>query len=107
MEALPSTGKVRSIGVANYSVPFLKEILADAKIVPAANQVENHPLLPQTELLDFCREKGIHVTAYSPLGSTGSPLMQLESVKKVAGKHGVGEGTVLISWAGELLSDLL
>ena len=44
------------------------------------------------------------MTAYSPLGSTGSPLTQLEPVKKVASKHGVGEGTVLISWAGEFTS---
>lgn len=103
LEALPSTGKARSVGVANYSVAFLEELLSsDIKTIPAVNQVENHPYLPQEDLLAYCRSKGIHITAYSPLGSTGSPLMQLEPVKKVASKYSVEPGNVLISWAGKL-----
>jgi glycerol 2-dehydrogenase (NADP+) len=66
--------------------------------VPAVNQIENHPQLPQQELVDFCASKGIHVTAYSPLGSTGSPLMSLPVVKEIAAKHGVSEGSVLLSY---------
>jgi glycerol 2-dehydrogenase (NADP+) len=76
MEKLMATGKVKAIGVCNYSVPFLKELLAQATIVPAVNQIENHPSLPQQEVVDFCKEKDIHITAYSPLGSTGGPMMK-------------------------------
>jgi len=98
LEKLLKTGKVKAIGVANYSVPFLEELLANAEVVPAVNQIENHPYLPQQEIVDFCKSKGIHVTAYSPLGSSGSPLIKDEVVKEIAEKHGVGAGTVLLSY---------
>lgn len=102
MEKLLDTGKVKAIGVSNYSVKFLEELLPQAKVVPAANQIENHPLLPQQDIADYCKSKGILIEAYSPLGSTGSPLFADEGVKEVAKKHGVGEGTVLINYQGEL-----
>lgn len=101
MEKLVQTGKVKAIGVSNYSVKYLQELLPKASIVPAANQIENHPLLPQQDIADFCKEKGILIEAYSPLGSTGSPLFEEEGVKEVAKKHSVGLGTVLISYQGE------
>ncbi|KXT13639.1 hypothetical protein AC579_4983 [Pseudocercospora musae] len=98
MEKLLKTGKTKAIGVSNYSVPYLKELLEKAEVVPAANQIENHPYLPQQEIVDFCKEKGILIEAYSPLGSTGSPLFQEDGVKEVAKKHNVGPGTILISY---------
>ena len=100
MEAVQKSGKVKAIGVSNFSVPYLEKLLSEATIVPAANQIENHPYLPQQEIVDFCKEKGILVQAYSPLGSTGSPLFQEEGVQEVAKKHNVGPGTVLISYQG-------
>ncbi|USP81025.1 aldehyde reductase 1 [Curvularia clavata] len=90
--------KVKAIGVANYSVKYLEKLLAKATIVPAVNQIENHPLCPQQEIVDFCKEKGIHITAYSPLGSTGSPLFKDEIVNEVAKKHSVGPAVVLLSY---------
>lgn len=90
--------KVKAIGVANYSVKYLEKLLKEATIVPAANQIENHPLLPQQEVVDFCKEKGIHITAYSPLGSTGAPLFKDETVLAIAKKHDVGPGTILLSY---------
>jgi glycerol 2-dehydrogenase (NADP+) len=90
--------KVKAIGVANYSVKYLEKLLPQASIVPAANQIENHPLLPQQEVYDFCKQKGIHITAYSPLGSTGSPLFKDETVLEVAKKHSVSAGCVLLSY---------
>ncbi|KZZ93993.1 protein GCY [Ascosphaera apis ARSEF 7405] len=98
MEKLLDTGKVKAIGVSNYSVKYLEELLKEAKVVPAVNQIENHPLLPQQEIIDFCKAKGIVVTAYSPFGSTGTPIMEAAPIKKVAEKHGVSPATVLISW---------
>lgn len=100
MEEVQKSGKVKAIGVSNFSVPFLETLLKDSSVVPAANQIENHPYLPQQEIVDFCQSKGIQVQAYSPLGSTGSPLFQEEGVKEVAKKHNVGPGTVLISYQG-------
>lgn len=98
LEKLPDTGKVRAIGVSNYSVKFLKELLPQAKIVPAINQIENHVYLPQQDIVDFCKSKGIHISAYSPLGSTSSPLMKEDGVIKVAEKRGVSPGCVLLSY---------
>lgn len=60
------------------------------------------PYLPQQDISDFCKEKGILIEAYSPLGSTGSPLFNEEGVQEVAKKHNVGPGTVLISYQGEI-----
>ncbi|RYP77509.1 hypothetical protein DL771_001082 [Monosporascus sp. 5C6A] len=98
MEKLLQTGKTKSIGVCNYSLPYLKKLLEKADVVPAVNQIENHPALRQQEVVDFCNEKGIHVVAYSPLGSTGSPLFKAEPVVKVAERKGVSPGTVLLSY---------
>lgn len=98
MEKLLSTGKVRSIGVCNYSKRYLEELIPKVSIIPAVNQVENHPLLPQQEIVDLCEAKGIHITAYSPLGSTGSPLMKDPHVVRLAREKGVSEGTILLSY---------
>jgi glycerol 2-dehydrogenase (NADP+) len=102
MEKLPETGKVKAIGVANYSVKYLNELLPHTKITPAVNQIENHPYLPQQEIVDYCKGKGILITAYSPFGSTGSPMMKEEGVLEVAKKHSVDAGTVLLSYHGKL-----
>lgn len=98
MEKLLGTGKVKAIGVSNYSKLYLEQLLPHATVVPAVNQIENHPALPQQEIVDFCKEKGIHITAYSPLGSTGSPLFTAEPIVEVAKKRGVSPATVLLSW---------
>ncbi|KAI8371743.1 NADP-dependent oxidoreductase domain-containing protein [Radiomyces spectabilis] len=90
--------KVRAIGVSNFSVPKLEKLLAETTVVPAANQVELHPYLPQRKLLDFCREKGIHVTAYCPLGSVDSPLMKDQKLLDLAKKYNASPAQMLISW---------
>jgi glycerol 2-dehydrogenase (NADP+) len=102
MEKLLKTGKTKAIGVSNYSVKFLQELLPQCSVVPAANQIENHPYLPQQDIADFCKEKGILIEAYSPLGSTGSPLFNEEGVQEIAKKLNVGPGTVLLSYQGML-----
>lgn len=102
MEKLLSTGKVKAIGVCNYSRKYLEDLVPQVSVIPAVNQIENHPLLPQQEIVDYCKEKGIHVTAYSPLGSTGSPLVGAEAIVEVAKKRAVSPGSVLLSWHGEI-----
>eukprot|EP00252_Welwitschia_mirabilis_P008823 TRINITY_DN21023_c0_g1_i1.p1 TRINITY_DN21023_c0_g1~~TRINITY_DN21023_c0_g1_i1.p1 ORF type:complete len:352 (+),score=55.96 TRINITY_DN21023_c0_g1_i1:518-1573(+) len=75
MECLVEKGLVSAIGVSNFSVQQIQELLSFAKIVPAVNQVELHPLWRQDELLKFCQSKGIHVSAHTPLGvPAGNPL---------------------------------
>ncbi|XP_058090426.1 aldo-keto reductase family 4 member C10-like [Magnolia sinica] len=68
MEGLVETGLVRAIGVSNFSVQQIEELLQFAKIVPAVNQAELHPFWRQDELVKFCQLKGIHVSAHTPLG---------------------------------------
>ena len=71
MEEVYSSGKVKAIGVANWSILYLEELRKKWTVVPAVNQVELHPLLPQHELKEYCEKQGILLEAYSPLGSTG------------------------------------
>lgn len=106
LEKLIGTGKTKAIGVSNFGIPFLKNLLSHSKVVPAVNQVENHPRLPQTELVKFCREKGIIVTGYSPFGSTGVPILKEAVIKEVAEKHKVSAGNIVVSWQSEYLDPL-
>jgi len=99
LQKIPKS-KARAIGVSNCSIPFITDLLADplTTVVPATNQVELHPYLPQHELLEFAKSKGIILQAYSPLGSTASPLLTDEDILKIADKHHANPGQVLISW---------
>ena len=101
MESLLKSGKCKAIGVSNMSIPFLERLLKECTVIPAVDQVECHPLLPQRELLDFCNKKGILLQAYSPLGSTDSPLLSDPDIKKIADAHNATVGQVLISWQGK------
>lgn len=99
MEPLVGKGMTKSIGVSNCSVKYLTELLSSGVTVfPAVNQVELHPYLPQHDLLKYCSEKGIILEAYSPLGSSDSPLLKDEIINKIADKYEVSSATVLISW---------
>ncbi|KAG6898679.1 hypothetical protein C0993_005180 [Termitomyces sp. T159_Od127] len=95
--------KLRAIGVSNFSVKYLERLLEAQKqdpeniVVPAVNQVELHPSCPQQDVVDLCNSRGIVVTAYSPLGSDNSPLLENEIVKKIAAKYNVQPANVLIS----------
>lgn len=92
--------KIKAIGVSNCSVSYLERLLQHATVIPVINQIELHPSCAQTELVKFCLSKKIAVTAYSPFGSTGTPLADNEVVKKLAEKKGVTPFTLLLSlWA--------
>jgi diketogulonate reductase-like aldo/keto reductase len=67
LERCVDEGLIRSIGVSNFSRPKLEELIRDARVKPAVNQIESHPLLPNTELVRWCQSNDIAVTAYSPL----------------------------------------
>ncbi|EDN60696.1 hypothetical protein SCY_1254 [Saccharomyces cerevisiae YJM789] len=101
MQELPKTGKTKAVGVSNFSINNIKELLESPnnKVVPATNQIEIHPLLPQDELIAFCKEKGIVVEAYSPFGSANAPLLKEQAIIDMAKKHGVEPAQLIISWS--------
>jgi diketogulonate reductase-like aldo/keto reductase len=101
MEKLLLTGKVRAIGVSNFTINRLNDLLSKTSVVPAVNQVEAHPYLQQPELFDFCKSKNILIEAYSPLGNnqTGEPrTVDDELVGVVARRLNMDGGQVLASW---------
>ncbi|KAH8108095.1 Aldo/keto reductase [Cristinia sonorae] len=99
MEQLLDTGKVKSIGVSNFSRKNLEVLLPQAKVIPAVNQIELHPLLPQLDLLEFCREQKIVVTAYSPLGQGHPDLITHAVLKDIALRlGGVTTAQVIMGW---------
>ncbi|KAG1337824.1 hypothetical protein COCNU_04G001300 [Cocos nucifera] len=76
MEKLYDSGKARAIGMSNFSTKKLVDLLAIARVPPVVNQVERHPVWQQAELRKFCESKNAHLSAYSPLGSPGTPIMK-------------------------------
>ncbi|KAH8826642.1 Aldo/keto reductase [Flagelloscypha sp. PMI_526] len=99
MEALLDTGKVKSIGISNFAIPLIEDLLASAKVVPALNQVELHPYLPSLELKTFCEQKHIHLQAWTPLGKGGdSPLLKDHVITSLAKKHSVTAAQIVLSW---------
>lgn len=109
MEKLKENGLAKHIGVCNFNIKNLNTIMAEAQIAPEMNQVELHPYLSQNELLHFCKQNKIHVTAYSPLGSKDRPdrlkeenepvLLDDGVLKEIANNHGASTAQILISWA--------
>lgn len=98
MEKLLSTGLVKAIGVANFSTSNLEKLLKTAKVIPAVNQTELHPLLPQDKLNQYCKSHGIHQTAFGPLGGKGSTLHTHPVVLRIAEDKNVTSAQVLLSW---------
>lgn len=101
MQKLVGTGKVKAIGVSNFTKPILQKLLADKEVTvkPVVNQIEAHPLLPQEDLKAYLTEQGIVIEAYSPLGSAGAPLFKNETITAIAEKNNVEPAQVLVSWA--------
>lgn len=84
--------------MSNFSEKTLEPLLKTATVVPAVNQLEIHLYNPQHELLAYLRAKGIVPQAYSPLGSTNSPLLQDETAAAIAQKHGLQTADVLLGY---------
>ena len=108
MQECVTAGLTKNIGVSNFSVSKLTDLLSKSDIVPAVNQVECHPFLPQDELFEYCSSKGIQLVAYSPLGSGARPermrgeadpvLFECDLVKQIAEKHGKSIGQILLAF---------
>ncbi|KAJ5604368.1 hypothetical protein N7510_009522 [Penicillium lagena] len=107
MTQLPKS-KVRSVGVSNHTIPHLEALIKGTGVVPAANQIERHPVLQSNDLIEYCQQKGIHITAYSAFGNNmlGLPLLitrpevkeVAESVSKRTGSEVTG-AHVILAWS--------
>jgi len=109
MLTVSEQGLAREVGVSNFNEPMIEQLVEATGQTPAVNQIELHPYLQQDALVAACKELGVAVTAYSPLGSPDSAtmmgrhddvlLMQHPTIVKIAEAHGASPGQVLIAWA--------
>ncbi len=108
METLVDSGLARHIGVCNYGVSLMRDLLNYARIAPAVLQVESHPYLTQANLMRFCAEEDVAVTAFSPLGalsyleldmaSQSESVLQQPSVMAIAERVGKTAAQVILRW---------
>lgn len=106
MEKAQHQNLTKSIGVSNFGINRLSALVEKSEIIPAVNQVESHPFLPQNELITWCKQNNIVVTAYSPLGSNdriykanNEPnLLKNELIQNIAQKNNISEAQVLLAW---------
>lgn len=109
MEELVAAGLVKEIGVCNFGVSLLRDLLASAKIPPAVLQVELHPYLTQEKLLRFCHESRVAVTGFSPLGAQSyfslnmaeqdESVLESDPVRQIAAAHDRTPAQVVLRWA--------
>lgn len=100
MESLVDGGRCRAIGLSDIALNELSLIYESARIKPAVVQVESHPYLPETELLEFCKEKGIVLLAFAPLGHGMRPgLLEDPVISAIAVRIGKTPAQVLLAWA--------
>ncbi|MEH6982076.1 aldo/keto reductase, partial [Priestia megaterium] len=96
LETLYKEGKVKAIGVSNFQVHHLKDLMEDAEIKPVINQVEYHPRLTQKELQPFCEKHHIQLEAWSPLMQ--GELLDNEVLTEIANKHNKSVAQVILRW---------
>eukprot|EP01018_Ginkgo_biloba_P000639 Gb_06815 [translate_table: standard] len=106
MEKCVEMGLTKSIGVSNFSCKKLQHLLTIAKIPPAVNQVEMHPVWQQKKLREYCKSVNIHVSAWSPLGGPGASwgtfsVLQNPVILEIAHKHAKTPAQVALRWGIE------
>ncbi|MGL9729686.1 aldo/keto reductase [Enterococcus sp. DIV0756] len=103
LEDLYAAGKIKAIGVSNFEIHHLEDLLSFAKVVPVVNQVELHPKLTQQALRDFCEEHEIKVQAWSPLMQ--GKILTEPVVKETAEKHQKTPAQIVLRW--DIQQDIL
>lgn len=96
LETLYQEGRVKAIGVSNFQIHHLQDVMEGAEIKPMVNQVEFHPRLTQKELLQFCREQGIQLEAWSPLMQ--GELLNDPVLQEIGAKYGKTVAQVILRW---------
>lgn len=97
LEKIKTEGKAKSIGVSNFMVPHLEELLKETGTVPAMNQVEYHPFLQDTKLKEYCIQKGILLEAYSPLAH--GQKLEDSRITELANRYQKSNAQILIRWS--------
>lgn len=103
MEELYEAGKIKAIGVSNFEIHHLEDLLSYAKVVPVINQVELHPKLSQQALRDFCEKHNINIQAWSPLMQ--GKLLTEPAIVEIAEKHQKTPAQVILRW--DIQQDIL
>ncbi|MGE5598629.1 MAG: aldo/keto reductase [Bacteroidota bacterium] len=96
MEEIYRSGRARAVGVSNFLLHHLQDLLEHTALVPAVNQIEFHPLLVQPELLRFCRAAGIQVEAWSPLMQ--GHALDVPEIRRLAEKYGRTPAQIVLRW---------
>ncbi|GAA4621063.1 aldo/keto reductase [Saccharopolyspora hordei] len=100
-QKLHEEGRAKAIGVSNFQVSHLKRLFDETDVVPAVNQIELHPNLPQAELRAFHAEHGIATEAWSPLGQ-GKGLLEDATLASLAEKYGKTPAQIVLRWHVQL-----
>lgn len=96
LEDLYKEGKIKAIGVCNFNISHLQDLLKIARVMPVINQVEFHPRLQQVALRSFCKEHNIQLEAWAPLMQGG--LLEDQIIAKIAEKYGKSNSQVILRW---------
>ncbi len=96
LEEILASGRAKTIGVSNFLPDHLQELFAASDIVPAVNQIELHPELQQRDVVDFCKQHGIAIEAWSPLAS--GQIVDRDDVAAIAQKYGKTAAQVTLRW---------
>jgi len=98
LEDLYEQGKIKAIGVSNFHKYHLETLFETARIIPAINQIESHPLLNNQELIDYCHSKQIAVSAWSPLGGSRGKLTENAILNELGVKYGRTAAQIMLRW---------
>lgn len=98
MEEAVSAGKIKTIGVANFSIALLQDLISASTMVPAVNQIEFHPFCQQKELRAFMSDNHIQLEAWSPLGSGNQDILNNRELKSMAEKYKKNVGQIILRW---------
>ena len=98
MEDLYLAGKCDAIGVCNFDLGYMKEMLAVCRVKPVINQIERHPLFQQQELVDFCHDNGIAVMAYSPVARMDEELHENPVLTSISHRYGKTVSQIILRW---------
>lgn len=98
MERLYLEGKCDTIGVCNFDLGYMKELLSFCKVKPAINQFERHPMFQQQELVNFCHANDVTVMAYSPVARMDKTLQESPVLKEIANKYNKTVNQIILRW---------
>ncbi|WP_285842545.1 aldo/keto reductase [Ureibacillus chungkukjangi] len=96
LETLYKEGRIKAIGVSNFQIHHLEDLMKDAEVKPMINQVEYHPRLTQKEVQAFCKENGIQLEAWSPLMQ--GQLLDNETLQEIASKYNKSVAQIILRW---------